>query len=877
MSSKPDERRDPEAARMLDRLAARMFDDAPTVEWVGRFELRERLGAGAMGVVYAAWDPQLDRRVAIKLLRDTSGTDAEARLLREAKAMAQLRHPNVVQVHEIGRHDGQVFVAMQVVEGVSLRTWLGQERRSWQEIVAVFIEAGRGLAAAHAAGLVHRDFKPDNVLIEAGRVFVGDFGLARPAGESEARAEHASRPGDPDTTLTQTGASVGTPAYMAPEAFGGAPLDARADQYGFCASLFEALHRRRPFPQQTLSSLAAAKRSEEVSTPSEGDVRVPGWLDRIVRRGLSAEPEKRFGSMDELLAALERGLERRRLVRRGLALAGASLVAVGISIAVVVSGADERLAVATEPPCAGAQARLHGIWDRERAGRVRAAFEASELAYADGMVDGLAAGLDAYASEWVAAHVDACEATHVRHEQSEHALDLRMRCLDRRLGELDALVDRFEQPTREDIANSLHAIHSLAPISGCEEIEQLESTQPLPEDPDTRRVVEDIRAELGKVAAAMATNQHAQVEALAQQLVERAVMSGYRPVQAEARLAYGTVLSRIGKPMPSEEVLDQAIVDAQASGHDEVAARALMSAVYVVGYLLRDAENGRRYLRQAGALLEHVGQPKRPMAILARNAGTVEFAAGDYEAARTQFERAIELFSALDGPTHFTVAETRSNLAAVERRVARLERALELYAEASRDLEAALGPMHPGMLAVINNMAACYIAMGRHAEAEAKLVQALALAERSFAHDHATVGHPLNNLGEVLLAQGRHAEARERYTQAIETWERSLGEGHSLLGYPLTGRGAAEIELGEPAEARADLERALEIRRETNASPTQLGETEFLLALALEGLAEGSPAQRRALAQQALEHLGDADSDLVRRARVVDWLAERSR
>jgi tetratricopeptide (TPR) repeat protein/predicted Ser/Thr protein kinase len=860
--------RDGEAARMLERLAARMFEQVPSIEHVGRFELRERLGAGGMGVVYAAWDPQLDRRVAIKLLRNTSDT-AELRLLREAKAMAQLRHPNVIQIHEVGHHDGQVFIAMQIIEGVSLRTWLTQQHRTWQEIVDVFIEAGRGLAAAHAAGLVHRDFKPDNVLLEAGRVFVGDFGLAR----RQAAPATELRPATPevDTMLTQTGATVGTPIYMAPEAFDGASVDARADQYGFCVSLFEALYRQRPFPEQTLSSLAAAKRGELATTALGSDAWIPGWLARIVRRGLSAEPQHRFASMDELIGTLERGRERPRM-RRVLALAGASLLAVGIAVAVVGMRTTPQ-GPSAAPVCAGAEAGLDGVWSRDRIKRVRAAFTASELPYAGGLLDAVDNGLDAYANAWIAGHTDACEATHLRHEQSERALDLRMRCLDRRRSEFDALLDRFEQPTPDDIANSLHAIHALTPISSCADLERLESTTPLPEDPATRQAVQDIRVELGRVAAAMSTNQHAQVEALARELVDQASATNYRPVAAEARLAYGTLLSRIGKPQPAQEVLEQALADAQASGHDEIAARALVSAVYVVGHLLRDHEGGRRYMRQAEALLEHIGRPQRPIALLARNAGTVEFAAGNDEAARVQFERAIELFTALDGPTHFTVAETRSNLAAVERRLGRVEQALELYAQAERDMQAALGPMHPGLLNLTNSMAASYIALGRHAEAEAKLERALALAERSLAHDHSAVGHPLNNLGEVLFARGRYVEARERYTQAITTWERSLGPSHSLLAYPLTGRGAAAIELGDFALARVDLQRALDIRRETDARPRQLGETEFLHALALEGVDEGTPAQRRELAEQALVHLGDADGDLVRRARVVDWLA----
>jgi hypothetical protein len=300
---------DGEAARMLERLAARMFDEVPSIERVGRFELRERLGAGAMGVVYAAWDPELDRRVAIKLLRDASGTDAGLRLLREAKAMAQLRHPNVIQVYEIGHHDGQIFVAMQVIEGISLRTWLLEQRRTWREIVAVFIEAGRGLAAAHAAGLVHRDVKPANVLLGGEHAYLADFGLSQVVGS--------------DTRLTSTGQWIGTADFMAPEQFEGGEVDARADIYALGCVLYDALTGSVPYQRGTVPKTMIAHLQEEPPRPSEHGA--PLGFDRVIARALAKDPEDRYPSAGDLgraaLAAAEGRpvTESERVVARGAA------------------------------------------------------------------------------------------------------------------------------------------------------------------------------------------------------------------------------------------------------------------------------------------------------------------------------------------------------------------------------------------------------------------------------------------------------------------------------------------------------------------------------------------------------------------------------
>jgi serine/threonine protein kinase/formylglycine-generating enzyme required for sulfatase activity len=288
---------------------------------IGRYVIIERVGTGAMGVVYGAYDPELDRKVALKLIKPGQGVKdtARARLLREAKAIARLQHPNVVAVHDVGIIDDQVFLAMEFVAGGTIKSWLAETPRSWREILGVFIAAGRGLAAAHAAGLVHRDFKPDNVLLDKEhRPRVVDFGIARQAGAGD--DELASETGDVISqdgtetlrdssgrhalaTLTKTGTWVGTPAYMAPEQFLGERGDERSDQFSFCVALYEALYGERPFAGDDMLSISVNVTTEQLR-PQPKDRGVPAWVRRVILRGLRATPSDRWDAMPELIAAL---------------------------------------------------------------------------------------------------------------------------------------------------------------------------------------------------------------------------------------------------------------------------------------------------------------------------------------------------------------------------------------------------------------------------------------------------------------------------------------------------------------------------------------------------------------------------------------------
>jgi predicted Ser/Thr protein kinase len=270
---------------------------------IGRHAILRQLGAGGMGVVYAAYDEELDRKVALKLLHGETGGDSEgqARLVREAQALARLSHPNVVQIHEIGEHRGHVFVAMEYVDGVTLDAWQRSEKRSLPAILAAYHQAGEGLQAAHRAGLVHRDFKPENVLVgHDGRIRVADFGLARRDAATDPAAAASALAADDDATSTY-GAVAGTPAYMSPERFRGSPADARSDIFSFCVALWEALHGERPFAGRHVHELAVSVTTGNRRPPT---VELPARLQHALERGLAVDPDARWPTMEPLLAAI---------------------------------------------------------------------------------------------------------------------------------------------------------------------------------------------------------------------------------------------------------------------------------------------------------------------------------------------------------------------------------------------------------------------------------------------------------------------------------------------------------------------------------------------------------------------------------------------
>jgi len=455
---------------------------------VGRFIVQSPLGVGGMGVVYAADDPVLGRKVALKLIHADRGEGAEraewrARLLREARAIARLSHPNVITVHDIGLHGDHPFVAMELVEGTTLRSWLAASPRSWRDVVSVFVAAGRGLLAAHRAGLVHRDFKPDNVLIgHDGRIRVTDFGLACPLVGDDHHGPDGPAPEEPEQAfvvlgssvqdrqerLTRTGTLVGTPGYIAPEVLRGGAADFASDQFSFCVALHEALFGQRPLlrapriaagtattkPAQPAAGRSPAARARADRHP------VPGWLQQTVQRGLSALPADRFPSMESLIATLDRAPIRRRRIQAGVA--AVMVLAAGVTASVLAAGSSD------PEICTGGLEQVWEVWNPGVAARVHSSFAATARPHAQPSADRVAERVALYTDEWATMHRAACLAT-ARGEQSPDLLDRRLSCLRRRLDQVAALLELLVRRADGDLVDrAVDLTGKLEPLSTCE-------------------------------------------------------------------------------------------------------------------------------------------------------------------------------------------------------------------------------------------------------------------------------------------------------------------------------------------------------------------------------------------------------------------------
>ncbi|MEX1366078.1 MAG: serine/threonine-protein kinase, partial [Nannocystaceae bacterium] len=520
--------RDPEAERWRSDLASRLFDQPEQEVKIGRYTVRSRVGSGAAGVVYAAHDPQLDREVALKVLRADLGmpsSRAAQWLAREAKILARLSHPNVVPVYDVGEDEGRVFIALELVRGRSLRPWMA-EPHAWPEVVEVFAQAARGLAAAHAAGLVHRDFKPENVLLgDDGRVRVSDFGIARRLVPTVDEVTEPESGGDPGPSASASMASqryAGTPGYMAPEQFLGDPVDARTDQFGLCVALHEALYGERPFAGGTRAGLAANVIAGR-RRPGPRTAGVPTWLDRVVARGLEVEPDRRYPSMDALLD----DLERRRAVRKRW-LVGATFVGGLIAAAMLGPGREQPV-----DPCAGGEAKIAAVWSPSRQARVEAAFLATELPYASDSARRVEETVDEYGRAWVTAHGSACEGA------SDEAVMQRMYCLQSRLLELQSLAELFEHADARVVE---HAVASTAALVTPRECMFVGSPNRSERGADEEAIASEagpLRLEIARAKALGDTGQPQQARSLARTAVQRARDLGDRTLEAEALLVAG--------------------------------------------------------------------------------------------------------------------------------------------------------------------------------------------------------------------------------------------------------------------------------------------------------------------------------------------------
>ncbi|MCH9685217.1 MAG: serine/threonine protein kinase, partial [Deltaproteobacteria bacterium] len=458
---------DPIAAKLVQANLLRRLADVETgAPRLGRFVVLARVGEGSHGVVYAAYDPKLDRRVALKRLHRGEGA-GHRRLLREARALAQLSHPNVVTVFEVGEADGNAYVAMEYVEGTTLAQWLSEASRPIAEITAVLRSAGRGLANAHAHGLVHRDFKPSNVMVGAdGRVRVTDFGLADYHQPAVTETDGAvDDPAPPPRRVAST--IVGTPVYMAPELLDGAAADTRSDQFAYCVTLVEALTGRRPFEGETPEALAESIRRG----PSPELLHMlPRWLRRLVVVGLDPEPDRRHADLGALVDALDRHTRGRSWM--GWTVAAMALVAIPLSWG---RGAQQ------ESSCDQLAHALDDIWSPARRDTLRSSFAATGRPYAQHALTFVTAAVDRYARQWTEASVAACGASPQVYVSSGRQV-----CLERRRQELDGLLAELGAADEQLVGSSTSAVSSLVPVGACDHPDPSMDTSALEPGPRAR-------------------------------------------------------------------------------------------------------------------------------------------------------------------------------------------------------------------------------------------------------------------------------------------------------------------------------------------------------------------------------------------------------
>jgi tetratricopeptide (TPR) repeat protein len=858
---------------------------------IGRYRIGQLIGQGGMGVVFSARDPRLSREVALKIIRAELGDGSyRARVLREAQSLARLSHPNVVPVFDVGIDLGVVWVAMQRVCGPSLAQWLA-EGPAWPAVIDAFTQAGRGLAAAHAAGLVHRDFKPANAMFDGdpgdARVLVLDFGLAwapqssntaAAPGEDLRRGASREPLGLVGQSLTATGSVVGTPPYMAPEQHANAGVDARSDQYALCVSIFEGVFGRRPFAGD-LEALVAAKRSGPPARPIDPEG-LPDRVWRVIERGLEPDPAKRWRDVDALLDALADG---RRAPRRWPLVFGAAAIASAGMLA--ARGANE-----APEPCAGLEA-LDRAWNDTRRDALAEAFvvlgAAKDASWPRivARVDDTVAGWRAQAERSCAPPFDAATVA----------------CLEGAAFALDEALDVLAaaEPTRA--ARGVRMIESIAVTHRCDGA-----------DAPGPRLDAAMRRRYERVRALVAAGELDESAAIAREMLDEAHGSGDPIAVAWSLLQLGGSEMDRGERESAELHLRDALWTATAARDDLAVTTAAIKLVHLCAYAfdtacaepwLRTAEAGLARLGPRGAAVEReldlargdvalrdaafdeaLGHYHRALASARAAPGDVGMfesvvlhAIGAAQAAAGRHEEALATFSEADavearelgrGDTARSItAELRAGslyaLGRIPEARAVLEQGLVL-------LDAAYGEGHPHSIRARGNLVLLLLDGGELDGALALAKRVVELKREAFGPDDIQVAIGLYNEGTVHTKLGAHEVALARYDDALALWERARGPEHLDLAHPLSGQANALVELGDATRARAAGERALALH-ERHGVPVP-GELLFDLGRAawLQGDRAGAEAlgRRAAAAMPAFDrpgHLGRAD--------VEAWLA----
>ncbi|MCB9704533.1 MAG: serine/threonine protein kinase [Myxococcales bacterium] len=736
----------------------------------GRFTVLQRLGAGGMGTVFVAYDPDLDRRVALKVLHNR-GERGRSAALREGRALARLRHPNVVSVHEVGVLGGQVFVVMEYVAGDNLRVW-ARAGRSQAELIARLIEAGRGLQAAHDVGLVHHDFKPENVVIdEAGQARVIDFGLARDVDEGQITEEPGAVA--PPSSPVSPSLFGGTPAYMAPERLAHLPGDRRSDQYSFCVSAWELLAGGRP-------------RVDAVPTAAP----LPGRIARVLRRGLAAAPEERFESMQALLDALAPAPKSHRW------LVLAALVAATALLVHALLPRDEA------PPCASPWVLLAMTWSDARADAIGEAFEATGAPFAGDTWASVRPRLDRYAEAWIDAHARACEETAVLGVAPPELYDRRVACLEERHLHLRALLDRFAAADRGAVTRAHEAVDRLPSIDACDRPDM--SSWSESDEPAALRERLALREEKARASAELDTGDVAAASERIARLLER-VPDGERALLAELHVLAGLADKSASRYRESGDHYLKALRLAVAEDQPIIAAFAALGLAAVRRELHEGDPLNAELVELADAFSRRGEDPTRlRLAVLMSRALGLK-GAGRCREALPIFEEHREL--ALRLGDRAAAAATLTNHGFCQDALGNPVMAVADYRQSIAERTALLGPLHPELATAHNNLAASLMALDDLDGAIAAIERAIVITRDNFGGSHFLIGAALLHLGAIDRHRGFLERALTEYEEALAILTEIFGPSHSHVALARCAEADVLQALGRPEEGLAEAER----------------------------------------------------------------------
>jgi tetratricopeptide (TPR) repeat protein/predicted Ser/Thr protein kinase len=756
---------DLERRRAIAAASRKLFGDGEA-PYIGRYRVERRLGAGGMGEVFLAHDEQLERKLAVKrLLPGLVGERGQARLRAEARALAKLSHANVVQVYEVGEHEGHTFLAMEYIEGQTLAAYLAERARPWQAVLERFVAAGRGLAAAHRAGIVHRDFKPDNVLLgRDGSVRVADFGIAMlDVREDAAREPDVAHAGHRQSSI------AGTIRYMSPEQLRGEVIHARSDQFSFCIALFEALWAQHPFGSHgTLAQRVAA--FERDATPPPRRRQVPIGLWRIVRRGLAREPSQRWPHMDALLDTLQRFPARRRL--RVAAFVGLPLLGL-LGAGVALAQQHQRATVIAA--CEAEAEVMQASWNDEVAAELAEVFAAGERPYLQENWTRVYPLLATYAHEWQELRRSSCREATLEHTRSQASRERVAACLDDAHVTFASLIAVLTNADDHTLAVAGMAVSGLPVVDMCTDERWL--AQFVQAEQDDAAEVMRVRARLAQARAYRLAGLGSEGLAESTAAQREAELLGWPPLLVEAGLVRGESFERVGDYTQARDMLASNFVDALAIGHDFVALRSAIALPRVMGTRLAQPERGLEWSAIAEALLDRLELRGTMHEASAADAlANVQRKLGDDESALVSHRRTLALDEAVHGPTHPDVAISLLAIANILLQLEQVDEAELAYRRAQDIQVETLGPLHPDRTASIIGLGRVARARGQLDVALAAYREALQLDTQALGPDHIYLAETLELIADALVERGEPREAVAQLRRALAIVEAAPGD-----------------------------------------------------------------------------------------------------